>query len=189
MNGKGNIYMPNRRIIKAKDLGGINIFQDPKRGTIFYDFITKKGYILTSSDVKTYTIFSAMLPLCIIVAFAAASLFSFNYAIAILIFLALYIAVEITFRLMFFYKLPVAENWHSLKKENIIVSMARNFNNVRLIILIIMLVLLTALMPLYANMEKLQGINLYACYLISLITFAGTVISIMALITRIKNNY
>ncbi|MBQ1287199.1 MAG: hypothetical protein IIY22_01440, partial [Erysipelotrichaceae bacterium] len=65
---RGNIHMPKRRIIKASDLSGIFIYQDPKKGTIYYDILSRKGYILTSSDVSTYTIYTAMLPLCLVLA-------------------------------------------------------------------------------------------------------------------------
>ena len=111
--------MANSRIIKAKDLTGLSIYQDPKRGTIFYDIFTKKGYILTSGDVKTYTIYTSMLPLCFIVAFAAMSLFKLDYIAALVIFLVLYAGVMVLFRIKFFYTLPEAEGFKPIKRENI----------------------------------------------------------------------
>ena len=44
--------MPKNNITKASDLSGLFIYQDPKKGTVYYDILTKKGYVLTSSDVK-----------------------------------------------------------------------------------------------------------------------------------------
>ena len=128
--------MPNRRILKASDLSGIFIFQDAKRGTIFYDIFTRKGYILTSSDVRTYTIYTAMFPLCIVIALFSVSLFKINYFSAFLIFVALYLLASAYFRFTFFYKLPVAERWKPAKRESIFMYFARGFSKQRLLVLI-----------------------------------------------------
>ena len=181
--------MANSRIIKAKDLTGLSIYQDPKRGTIFYDIFTKKGYILTSGDVKTYTIYTSMLPLCFIVAFAAMSLFKLDYIAVLVIFLVLYAGVMVLFRIKFFYTLPEAEGFKPIKRENIFVSIARTFPRNRLIVLIAMLVALTILMPIYANMENVEGVNLYGSYTISAITLIGAIICTIALVLKIKNDY
>lgn len=181
--------MANSRIIKAKDLSGLSIYQDPKRGTIFYDIFTKKGYILTSSDVKTYTIYTSMLPLCFIVAFAAMSLFKLNFLTAAIIFLFLFGAVMVLFRVKFFYTLPEAEGFKPVKRDNIFVSIARTFPKNRLIVLILMLVALTILMPIYANMENVDGVNLYGSYVISVITLIGVIICTIGLVVKIRNDY
>ena len=133
--------MPNRRILKASDLSGIFIFQDAKRGTIFYDIFTRKGYILTSSDVRTYTIYTAMFPLCIVIALFSVSLFKINYFSAFLIFVALYLLASAYFRFTFFYKLPVAERWKPAKRESIFMYFARGFSKQRLLVLIVLLYL------------------------------------------------
>ncbi len=181
--------MPQRKIIKASDLSGMYIYQDPKRGTIFYDIITRKGYILTSSDVKTYTIFTAMLPLCLVLALGMLSLFPNNYVIPVICFLVMFITYQVLFRILFFYKLPVAENWHPLKRENIFISMARNFSKPRLLLLIGMLTVLSILMPIYTKMQNLSGINLYASYIVEALTVIVDFISIIALSVKIRNNY
>lgn len=181
--------MPQRKIIKASDLSGMYIYQDPKRGTIFYDIITRKGYILTSSDVKTYTIFTAMLPLCLVLALGMLSLFPNNYVIPVICFLVMFITYQVLFRALFFYKLPVAEKWHPLKRENIFISMARNFSKPRLLLLIGMLTVLSILMPIYTKMQNLSGINLYASYIVEALTVIVDFISIIALSVKIRNNY
>ena len=181
--------MPQRKIIKASDLSGMYIYQDPKRGTIFYDIITRKGYILTSSDVKTYTIFTAMLPLCLVLALGMLSLFPNNYVIPVICFLVMFITYQVLFRVLFFYKLPVAEKWHPLKRENIFISMARNFSKPRLLLLIGMLTVLSILMPIYTKMQNLSGINLYASYIVEALIVIVDFISIIALSVKIRNNY
>lgn len=186
---RGNQYMPKRRIIKASDLSGLFIYRDPKRGTIFYDIFSRKGYILTSSDVNTYTLYTAMFPLCIVIALLCVQLFHLDYLAAGLIFLALYIIAAAYFRFTFFYKLPVAERWKPVKKENIFVYMARGYSKQRLIVLIGLLLALSILMPLYANIEHYEGANLYGAYLIAAATLVGMIITIISLVLKIRNNY
>ncbi|MBR2788173.1 MAG: hypothetical protein IKD94_03320, partial [Erysipelotrichaceae bacterium] len=69
------------------------------------------------------------------------------------------------------------------------VSIARTFPRNRLIVLIAMLVALTILMPIYANMENVEGVNLYGSYTISAITLIGAIICTIALVLKIKNDY
>ena len=97
--------MPQRRMIRANDLSGLFIYQDPKRGTVFYDYLTRKGYILTSSDVGMYTLYQMMLPLCLLAALGVVSFIGVSYPTALIVFLVLFILSEILFRIFFFYKL------------------------------------------------------------------------------------
>ena len=177
-----------RNVLKASDLSGLFIYQDKKRGTVYYDILSRKGYVLTSSDVKMYLLYTAMLPICIIVAFIITSAFNMTYVPAFFIFVALYLLAAVIFRFTFFYKLPEAANWKPAKKENIFLSLARTYTKQRLIVLIILLLLLTIMMPLYSSMEGFTGINLYMTYFISALTGVAMIITIIALIVKSKNN-
>ena len=181
--------MANRRIIKASDLSGFSIFQDPKRGTIFYDIISRKGYILTSSDVRTYTLYTAMLPLSIVIAVLAMSMFNLTYVTTFFIFLGLYLIAFLAYRFAFFYKLPEATNWKKVKKESVFLYLARGYSKARLGILIFLLAALTILMPIYAVLEQRTGIDLYGSYALAGASFIGMIIVILSLIIKIRNNY
>ena len=181
--------MPQKKMVKASDLSGISIFQDPKRGTVFYDYLTKRAYNITTSDVRGYVVYSSMLPLCLAAAFAMMSLFSLDYLSTLLIFLVTYLFVEILFRVLFLSKLPYIENWKPIKRDNLVVSMARKYPKLNLIILILLFIALTILMPLYAKVINMDDFNKYASYIISVCTACGAVISVMALYTKSKNNY
>lgn len=174
---------------RARELSGLTIYQDPKRGTIFYDIFTRKGYILTTSDVKKYTIYSSMLPICVILAVGAMSLFSLRLSDAAIIFAITYLIVMIAFRFSFFYKLPVAENWKPFKRDSIIVSMAKNYSSSRLTTLLILLVLLTILMPMYTKTINADQLNTYASYVSSVITGIFSIITLIAIIQKKRNNY
>ena len=181
--------MANGRIIKARDLAGMFIYQDPKHGTIFYDIFTRKGYVLTTSDVRTYTFYTMMLPLCILLSFSAMSIFSLNYLSCFIIFISLYLIASVAFRFMFFYKLPLAKNFKPVKKESIFLYMARGYSAKRLMFLIVLLVALTIVTPVYAYMEHYEDINLYSSWILATGAAIGAIVISISLVLKLKNNY
>lgn len=181
--------MPKKPNIKTSDLNGLFIYQDPKSGTVYYDILTKKGYVLTTSDIKTYTIYSSMFSLCLLLSMGLTYFANIKLTTALIIFVLLYIGSELLFRFAFFYKLPEADNFKPFKRDSIITMFAKKLSVQRLIVLIILLVALVILMPIYANMSNFTGLELYITYIIEALLIAGTIISIAALISKKKNNY
>lgn len=174
-------------IPKAKDLSGLSIYQDPKKGTIFYDFITRKSFLISNRDVQSYLLSTYIMPVSVLLAFLFKSLFSLDLLKSILAFIAIFILLEILFRIFFVYKLTEIENYTPPKKENIIDSMANNYSKTRLIILLILLILLIFMMPTYAKLSNFEGINLAIVYLATFLTIVGFNITLIALIKKIKN--
>ena len=173
-------------IPKAKDLSGLSIYQDPKKGTIFYDFLTGRSFLISNRDVKTYMISTSILPVCVLLTFLIKSFVSLNLVKSILLFILLFLIGEILFRVLFVYKLTEIENYKPPKKENIINFMAANYSKTRLIILLILLVLLIFMMPFYANYTHFEGINLYIIYAATLVAIVGAILTILAIIKQSK---
>lgn len=181
--------MPKNSISKASDLNGLFIYQDPKKGTVYYDIFSKKGYVLTSSDVKKYVLYSSSLFIGLVAAALAYALFNTGIVPAALIFVVVYVILEIIFRVSFLYKLPKAENWKPFKKDSIFVAIAKMYSTTRLAILIGLLILITILMPVYANMAQMDNVNKYGSYIIAAATGIYAIINIIALIQKKQNNY
>ena len=179
------VIMANN-IPKAKDLSGLSIYQDPKKGTIFYDFFTGRSFLISNSDVKTYMLSTMILPVCVLLTFLIKSFISLNLVKSILLFIVLFVIAEILFRVLFVYKLTEIEDYRPPKKEGIINFMAANYSRTRLIVLLILLLLLTIMMPLYAHVSNFQGGDLYVTYAVSLAAIAGMVLSILAIIRQSK---
>ena len=180
--------MANKQITKASQLKGLSIYQDPKRGTVFYDVFTKRAFNLTSSDVGTYQIYSALLPFAIIVAFLCMSIFSIDMLTTLLIILGIYIIGAILFRIFFFYKKIEIENYKPTTKNTIPNYLADNYSTATLFVLVIMLLLLTVMTPVYANLTNMNIPNLIASYFVALVTFAFAIFSSIAIYTKKKNN-
>ena len=173
-------------IPKAKDLSGLSIYQDPKKGTIFYDFITRRSFLISNSDVKTYMISTTILPVCVLLTFLIKSFVSLDLIKSILLFIVLFIAGEILFRVLFVYKLTEIENYTPPKKENIIDYLANNYSKTRLIILLLLLILLIAMMPTYAKLTNFTGTNLYIIYFATLLAIIGAILTLLAIIRQSK---
>lgn len=173
--------MAKRNTIKASELNGLSIYHEPKKGTIFYDIFTRRAFILTNGDVQNYFLYSAVLPMSILLSFTAMSLFSLSYVDVIIIFLIAYILGAVLFRIFFFYKLPEIKNWTPPKREGLANYMAKNFSRKRLLVLICLLLALAVLMILYAYQQGYTGLNLYASYLLSAVTSILAGYSILAI--------
>ena len=179
--------MTRRNDIKASELSGLFIYQDPKKGTIFYDILTRKGYVLTSKDVKKYVLYTSLFPISVLVSIFVMSTFKLSFVQTALVFAGIYLIGAIYARFMFFYKLPVADKWKPFKKESIVSQLANNYSSTRLIILLILLLLLTVMMPIYPSVTEMNTLNQYACYILSGVTAVFAILTIMALIKQKRN--
>ena len=178
--------MAPKRKLKASELSGLWIYQDPKRGTVFYDILTNRGFSLVSKDAKTYMFYLACLPMAILLAYILNFIFKTNTLVTIILGVVIYIGLELAFRFFFFYKLPEVENWKRPKKDNIVTELAKKYPKGRLFLLLFFLVALTICMIIYAKMENMQGLLLYAMYILSSVTAIGSIIVILALIKQGK---
>ena len=177
-----------RNTLKASELNGLFIYHDHKKGTLFYDIFTRRAFIITSSDVQKYLVYSSMFPVCILVSFAMMSLFSLSMVDMAIVFISLLIISEALFRFFFFYKLPEVKNWKPEKRGSIISYLESNYSSTRLILLIVLLLALAAVIPLYGYVEQLKGAEFYLNCLISAGALAFAIITAIALIRKKRNN-
>ena len=93
----------------ARDLTGKNLYHI-KNQTIYYDTLTKKGYIITNANVKDFTSWQMRLPLIIIVV-CVLILLQVNPLIALAIGIIIYAIVEYLFRKSFLGNLSISTNF------------------------------------------------------------------------------
>ena len=172
--------------MKASELNGLFIYHDQKKGTIFYDIFTKRTFIITTSDVQKYLVYTSMFPACILISFGVMSLLSLNLVDMMIMFIALMILSESLFR-FFFYKLPEVKNWKPEKKETVVSYLENNYSSARLTLLTVLLIALAAVIPLYTYIEEMKGIEYYLNYLIAAIALVFAVIVIIALVRKKRN--
>lgn len=167
---------------KATELKGINIYQDPKHGTILYDWLTKRGYQLTSSDVKWYSISQSFVLLGIITAYICYVMFSFNLVPSIIAGAIVYVVVRMVYQIKFLNKLPYIENYSRPDKGNIFTNAAKTYSRQRLMVLIALSVALIAVTIAYlvgVNPQGTERIGIYVLLAGSIILFGFAVISLI----------
>lgn len=169
-----------RNIQKASELKGLFIYHDKHHGTVFYDILTRNGYILTSKDIKTYNLSIAFLPIAVIIFYFALQL-KLNTTISLLIALGIYVVAELIYRFAFLYKLPCVEHYKITKENSIINNLTKTYSKQRLIVLAIFLLALVILMALYiltSDFSKIISILLWIVVGFSFVFFILVLIAI-----------
>lgn len=155
--------MANRKQIKASELTGFNVYQDPKHGTVVYDWISKKGFQLTTSDVRWYTLSQAFLPVAIVLIYICYSLFKLQMLPSIIIGIVSYIVMKVLYRVKFLNTLPCVENYKRPNNSNLVENAAEKYSKIRLIILLVLSIALVSVSTIYyifsqdpmSNVEKI----------------------------------
>lgn len=151
----------NEGPLKAEDLSGLYIYHDHRK-TVYQDFLTKDGYIITNRDVETYSRYSLRLPLAIM-ASCVVMIFATNLLIAIGVFVLIEVGMYILMRVKFLPKLPVIENYKHPKRESLIESQAKAVSKRKCIVFISLsavLVLLSGFQVFTATTTQMFAFNI-----------------------------
>jgi len=171
---------------KASDLKGLNIYQDPKKGTVLYDFITKKGYQLTTSDVGKYSLSQAFLPVAVVLTYGLYSFGNLNMRASIIISIIAYILMRLIYRFKFLNNLPYIENYQLPDNGNIFINASKKYSKLRLIALMVLALALTVLTIIYLLTSNLSGIEYYGVIALVVISILLLVFATITLIIQNK---
>lgn len=177
--------MPKKKQKSASELKGINIYQDPKHGTVLYDWVTRKGYQLTSSDTKWYLFSEAFLPISIVIVYASYSLFTIPFINSIIFGLIAYLVMKLIYRVKFLNNLPSIDNYKKPNNSNIFTNAANNYSKSRLLILLILSIALLGVTIAYLLTSKAQGNSIVG---IVFLLIAASILFIFSLVTFIIKN-
>lgn len=180
--------MANKKGRKASDLKGLNIYQDPKKGTIWYDYLTKKGFQLTSAEVGKYSLSQAFLPVSIILIYFLYKFVNLDIYKSVIISIIAYVVMRMLYRVLFLNKLPVIENYDRPDKGNLIINAAKNYSSIRIKLLIILSVILIGVTIAYIVIYKPIGIEKVGMILLALAAIVMLIFSIVVLSNKKKIN-
>ena len=178
--------MTNNNRNTNDEINGLFIYHDPKKGCVYYDIVTKNGYVLSRSDYPSFGKFTTLKILSLASIYLFVQLFSVELWLAAVIGVGLFIAIEVIFRKTFIYNMPVIENYKPIKKDRLYVSMAKNMGMIRLIITSVIAIITATLIIIYAEIEQYEGLNKIVTYIISLVIFTLFVNGIMAINVKRK---
>lgn len=167
------------------EINGLFIYHEKNIGTVWYDIFTKKGYIMVNSDFKQYALYTAVLPIAVLVGLLLYMIAKVGIVLSVAAFLVISIVGELYFRFAFFYKLPVAKNWDKPAKQSLSTKFAEKYSSSRLILLMVLLYTIFALSvgDIFIENVKAPGI-----YLNIAMGAASLILAIIVTIAKIKQN-
>lgn len=177
----------NKNNRNNEELNGLFIYNDPKRGCVYYDIINKNGYVLSKSDYQSFNNFSLWKILSILSIYLFVQFLNVELWIAALMGIGIFVAIEIIFRKKFLYELPKIENYKRVSKDRLYVSMAKNMGMARLIFTTIIALITATLIIIFAELQGFDGLNKIITYIMALVMFAMFVNGIMAIAYKTKN--
>lgn len=180
MAKKGKKTLANEQPIKV---GGINVFQDEKGRSVYFNRFNKTGYVLTDHE-KAYRPFALRFFLGIFASILA-YMFDLPLLISAIIGVALYIIMEIRFRL-FLKDLPQLINFKPVKRQSRLE--AEKAEDVKKLFLKTFLyAALGGLLLANAILEGYADAILYANVAIAIFGFIMALIEVRAIIVKLKN--
>lgn len=148
---------------------------------------SKKAYILTNDNAKSYLLFSAryMIALSVtVLLFVVTS----KALISLIAGIATFVVFELVFRLKFLTDLPTVENFVKPERANIIDSLVEKYTVWKMAVLIFCGIGLAVLIPINAYyLQKYEGIILTANFAVAIGVGIYSIIAIIALIKKLKN--
>ena len=150
-------------------LPGFSIYKNKQNQNVYYDFVSKKGYLIFKENNRVYTLFSSRHVLAIIIFLILFLSFGISPIISLLIGLGCLLTLEICFRIFFLYKLPVDKTFVKGKRETIADSVANvsTLNKMSLGMFFSIAIVIVEIINLALN--KYEGIELYGQYIIILV--------------------
>lgn len=171
---------------KVTDLKGLNIYHDPKKGTILYDFITKKGFQLTTSDIGKYSLSQAFLPVAVVLVYFLYNFIKLDIVRSIILSLIAYVIMRAAYRVFFLNKLPFIPNYKRPDDGKFFTNVAKNYSKIRLIIIGVLALILVAVTASYIIFEKPMGSERIGMYLLTAASVGMMAFAIIALIVKGK---
>lgn len=179
MAKKGKKTLANEQPVKV---GGINVFQDEKGRSVYFNRFNKKGYVLTEYE-KAYRPYALRFFLGIFAGILG-YMFDLPLLISSLIGVAVYIFMEIRFRL-FLKDLPQLVNFKPMKRQSRLE--AEKAEDVKKLILkTILYAALGGLLLANAILEGYKDVILYANITIAVFGFIMALIEIRAIVIKLK---
>lgn len=150
---------------------GMNIYKDKSGRTIYYDRLTKSGYLIFPKNAKLYTFYSKRFIIPII---AFVLLYNFNIgghvinaSEAGIIALVTLMIMEVLFRTHFLKSLTMISNFQPPAREDIITRMTKDTSKGMLIIKAVLYISLAVLLILLAYTEQYGNIEWIFCGILS----------------------
>ena len=170
--------------LNTKDLTGFNIYHT-KNQTIYWDRFTKTAYIISKSDVASFSTWQLKAPLAVMLSMILI-LFGTSYSVAFTVAIVAYIVATIIFRVKYLPGLPVSLKWQKPKSEGFIRDTAYKFSFSSIVLMAIMFAIFAVMFGIDVVFYRSSEVA-FIVYLILLIaSVVAGIISVLVAIARKK---
>lgn len=179
--------MAKKSTNQAANVRGLNIYKDSYGRSVFYDRLTKCGYLITPKDANLYALYSKRLiiPIFIFVLIFESTIAGVTLGLSESIFvcLAAVMMMEVLFRFHYLKGLTPIPNFKPTAKEDFITRMTKDMPKGMLIFKAILYFALAVLLILLAYSENYDMELFSLCVIVS---FIVVIIGIVYLISYLK---
>ena len=179
--------MAKKSTNQAANVRGLNIYKDSYGRSVFYDRLTKCGYLITPKDANLYVLYSKrfIIPIFIFVMIFESTIAGrvLGLSESIFVCLAAVMMMEVLFRFHYLKGLTAIPNFIPTVKEDFMTRMTKDMPKGMLIFKAILYFALSVLLILLAYSEN-YGTELFTLCVI--VSFVGVIIGIVYLISYFK---
>jgi len=172
--------MAKKTTNQATNVRGLNIYKDSFGRSIFYDRLTKTGYLITPKDANLYVLYSKrfIIPIFIFVLIFESTIGGFTIGLTESIFVcfASIMMMEILFRFHYLKGLTSIPNFKPAAREDFMTRMTKDMPKGMLLYKAILYFVLTALLILLAYSEN------YAFELFTLCVIVSSIVAVVGII-------
>ncbi|MCF0108995.1 MAG: hypothetical protein HUJ57_02720 [Erysipelotrichaceae bacterium] len=166
---------------KALDLKGLNIYHDRRHGTVYYDILTRNGYVILNQDVNKLLLNDMGFPIAILAYFLMQNMGQPSY-VNTLVAIAAWAVCKLLFRILFLYRLPVVKNYvPEGGHKSFVERFAATYNRVQLIIVTVLGTMIFIATIAYVILGKITGFDMICLVILALIGLALAIICLMAI--------
>ena len=174
----------------GKKVTGFNIYKDKKKRDIYYDVLTKEGYIITKYEVNKLNFYQKrfIIPIIIFSLTYTIDLFGFKFGIigAGAAALLSFVCIEFFFRFRFLKSMSVVPNFVPDKQEDYFHQLANNAPLSNLIVKGLLYIALGVLLVIFGYQENFQVMEWFVCIIITIVVVVVGIFQLYAAV--IKHN-
>lgn len=163
--------MAKKSTNQTTNLRGMNIYKDSYGRTVYYDQLTKSGYLITPKDSNLYVLYSKrfIIPIFLFVLIYESTIGgrTLGFSESILVCLAAMMMMEVLFRFHYLKNLTVIPNFKPTAKEDFITRMTKDAAKGMLAMKAGLYIALSALLVLLAYSENYDGALFIICLILA----------------------
>lgn len=169
---------------------GFNIYKDKLNRDIYYDFITKEGYVITQKNLSKFNFYKKrfIIPVILFALTYTLNIAGFEFGITGAGALALIslVVTEFVFRFKFLRSTITVPNFVPNKKENYFHQLANSSPLVSLILKGVLYIILGGLLVVFGYQEGFETLEWVACIVITIVLIAVGLCQLIAAIIKNK---